>query len=197
MTWVKATVSTQRQSAPETLMARFQRALDVRAVEQLVRRFSRPALAVAARLLTDRALAEDAVQEAFLRVVRKRDTYLPSKPFAGWFYTILRNVCLDMLRRRRREADAVQQAGRMRTAPQPATDSPETPALLDRLPRVERDVLVLRIMEDLTFREVAAALGITESAAKKRGQRGLRRLREHLADLRHAAVAADPQRIAP
>jgi DNA-directed RNA polymerase specialized sigma24 family protein len=53
----------------------------------------------------------------------------------------------------------------------------EIPKLLDVLAHNERDVLVLRIVHGLGFRDVAAALGISEEAAKKRAQRALRRLR--------------------
>jgi len=60
----------------------------------------------------------------------------------------------------------------------------------------ERDVLTLRVVHGLTFREVAAALEITEEAAKKRGQRGLRRLRKHVTAAREAAPDAPPSRIA-
>jgi len=61
---------------------------------------------------------------------------------------------------------------------QPPVPGSSADDLLRRLPVGERDVLVLRVIEDLPFRDVAAALGISEEAAKKRAQRGLARLRE-------------------
>lgn len=90
----------QARDVPQRLMARFQDRGDAEAFEQIVSRFLAPALAAAHEVLSDHALAEDAVQEAFLRVVRRRDRYLPAKPFSSWFYAILRNLCTDMLRRR-------------------------------------------------------------------------------------------------
>jgi len=87
----------KHETSAEGLMARFQDQGDGEAFEQIVWRFLPPALAAAQEILSDHALAEDAVQEAFLRVIRGRDRYLPSKPFSSWFYTILRNLCTCLL----------------------------------------------------------------------------------------------------
>jgi DNA-directed RNA polymerase specialized sigma24 family protein len=174
----------------ELLMARYQRRLDEAAFGRLVERFLPPALGVARQLLPQRSLAEDAVQETFLRLVRRRERYDPSRPFARWFYTILRNVCTDILRRGARRAEAVEAAGleraRRRGGLAPPTDAWE---LLERLSADDRAVLTLRIVEDMSFREVGAALGISEEAAKKRAQRALRRLRELVGGERAAAAA--------
>jgi len=166
----------------ETLMARFQARADCNAFEQLVSFYMSPALAVARQILSDHALAEDAVQESFLRVIRKRDQYIPSSPFSCWFYAIVRNVCVDMLRRWGRQKQAIEEIA-VRGEPSPLrSESPEIPKLLHILARGERDVLLLRIVHGLGFRDVAAALGISEEAAKKRAQRALRRLRAMVCD---------------
>ncbi|HUT32631.1 MAG TPA: sigma-70 family RNA polymerase sigma factor [Planctomycetota bacterium] len=163
----------------ERLMARYQRRLDDGAFGQLVARYMAPALGVARQLLPDRALAEDAVQEAFLRLVRRRERYDPTRPFAPWFYAILRNVCTDVLRRQARAAQAVQEAGHERARREGGiAPSGEALALLGQLGADDQAVLVLRVVQGLAFGEVAAALGISEEAAKKRAQRALRRLRE-------------------
>ena len=162
-------------------MARFQETLDDDVFAEIVGRFLTPALSVARQFLADAAAADDAVQETFLRVVRRRDQYRRSRPLANWFYAILRNVCKDMLRRRGRQMRAMQDLAanrdlRAATAAAPSTDS--TDELLARLPQGDRTVLLLRIVEQLSFRDVAAALGISQEAAKKRAQRALRRLRK-------------------
>ena len=165
----------------ERLMARFASRLDRAAFDELVARFTRPALAVARRLLPGSGLAEDAVQEAFLRLVRARDTYEPHRPFAPWFYAVVRSAAVDLARREARHREAVDGlAARTprRAAPQPAAQGTGADDLLARLSPGERDVLVLRLIEGLPFRDVAAALDISEEAAKKRAQRGLTRLRE-------------------
>ena len=174
----------------ERLMARFRSRLDAAAFDHLAGRFLRPATAVARQILSDRTLAEDAVQEAFLRLIRSRDRYDPAKPFAPWFYAIVRNVSVDLLRRRARYREALDDlaarvpAGAAVEPPAGVADGPAVgtgaAALLGLLPRGERAVLVLRIVEGMPFREVAAALGLSEEAAKKRAQRGLQRLRDRV-----------------
>ena len=70
----------------------------------------------------------------------------------------------------------------MRRSDSRRADSPKIPELLGALARSDQDVLVLRIVHGLGFRDVAAALGISEEAAKKRAQRALRRLRAKIHD---------------
>ena len=74
-----------------------------------------------------------------------------------------------------------QRPRRRETAAAPAVDLLDTLDLLDGLPRKARAVLTLRIVHDMAFRDVAAALGISEAAAKKRAQRALRQLRKRRA----------------
>ena len=171
----------QGDTSSESLMARYQSRLDGAAFEEIVARFLAPALAVARQILTDRALAEDAVQEAFLRLVRRREQYVAPKPFSSWFYAILRNVCRDMLRRRARHKEMLERAAVREAAAAPAVELLDTLDLLGGLPRKARAVLTLRIVHDMAFRDVAAALGISEAAAKKRAQRALRQLRKRRA----------------
>lgn len=178
-------------------MARYQKRLDAQAFERIVSQFLRPALAVARQFLSDAALAEDAVQEAFLRVVRKRRQYEPSRPFAGWFYAILRNVCRDMLRRRGRQSRLLAEAAERTESwvAQPQTARVDMLDLLATLPEDARAVLLLHIVEGLAFRDVAAALGISEEAAKKRAQRALRKLRDER-DLEDFCAQNAPEPIA-
>jgi RNA polymerase sigma-70 factor (ECF subfamily) len=172
------------EATNEALMARFQRDLDAEPFQQIVSRFTRPGLAAAFAVLCDAALAEDALQEAFLRIVRGAEKYQSSRPFATWFYTVLRNVCVDIIRSRSRQLAAVQEIA-TRTSPPAALVAEENAGieldLLDALPRSERAVLMLRVVHEMSFAQVGAITGISEEAAKKRAQRGLARLRERLA----------------
>jgi len=183
---------------PDRLMARFQGRLDADAFEQIFSSYMSHALAVARQILSDHALAEDAVQESFLKVIRKRQQYIPGSPFSCWFYAIVRNVCVDMLRKQARHKNAVEEISARNITHHswhglPARETrPRWPChttddggwakddgwtdLLGVLTSRERDVLMLRIVHGLGFRDIAAALGISEEAAKKRAQRALRRL---------------------
>jgi RNA polymerase sigma-70 factor (ECF subfamily) len=161
-------------------MARFQEDLEGEAFDTLFSRFSGPALTVARSILPRRGLAEDAVQEAFMRVVRARDQFDTSREFAPWFYTILRNVCTDYLRSKQRSPEINGEEDTLRRCARDGGVPPDSPMLrlLHRLSDGQRAVLELRVFHDMRFRLIGEALGISEEAAKKRSQRGLRRLRE-------------------
>lgn len=164
----------------DKLMLRFKKRLDETAFERLVNDYTPPAAALAHQMLRDPASAEDAVQEAFVRVIRKRRQYASSRPFSHWFYTILRNICVDMLRKQKREKAAVQHlTHRIKRfiRNEPASDCV---SLLCALPLHERSVLELRAVHSMTFEEIAVALDISVEAAKKRAQRGLRKLRKQI-----------------
>lgn len=164
----------------DDLMARFRKRLDKTAFEQLVCDYAPPAAAMAHQMLRDPALAEDAVQEAFVRVIKKRRQYVSSRPFSHWFYAILRNICIDMLRKRKREKDIVKHLThsiKRYVRNEPPSDCM---VLLSALPLHERSVLELRAVHSMTFEEIAVALDISKEAAKKRAQRGLRKLRKQI-----------------
>jgi RNA polymerase sigma-70 factor (ECF subfamily) len=163
-------------------MVRFQSRLDSSAFDGIVSAYMKPAVGVARQILSDRTLAEDAVQESFLRIIRKRHQYIPGSPFSSWFYAIVRNVCTDMLRKFNREKQTIKQVAAISEPDSRRSDLPEISEILSVLARGDRDVLVLRIVHGLGFRDVAAALGISEEAAKKRAQRAMRRLRARMRD---------------
>jgi RNA polymerase sigma-70 factor (ECF subfamily) len=164
----------------DDLMARFKRHLDHTAFERLLCDYTPPAAALAHQMLRDPTLAEDAVQEAFVRVIHKRRQYVSSRPFSHWFYAILRNICIDMLRRKSRESQAVRHLSHRIKCCVPREPVSECVAMLGTLPHHERIVLELRAVHSMTFEEIAAALDISVEAAKKRGQRALRRLRKQI-----------------
>ncbi len=160
-------------------MAAYRDGRDRAAFAALVDRYLDPAVAVGRQILADAAAAEDAAQEAFMRLLGSADRFRDDKTFSNWFYTILRNVCVDMIRKNaRRKKHTAAYAHIVDTASEPPeSDAPEIDRYLSRLPVDLRSVLVLRIVEDMRFADIAAVLGISEEAAKKRAQRALRRLR--------------------
>lgn len=170
-------MSFQQTTTHEALMAQFKDRLDQAAFEQLVCDYALPAAAVARQLLADQALAEDAVQEAFVRIIKNRKRYVKSSSFSCWFYTILRNVCIDMLRKRERQRGLTKRLSEQITSSTRTGLLSDCSILLETLPSGERSVLELRVVHSMSFKEIASALDISEEAAKKRAQRGLRKLR--------------------
>lgn len=169
-------------TSDEGLMRRFQATFDEAAFDALMVRYHRPATAVAATVLGGYASADDAVQETFLRIVRARHDYDPGRPFAAWFYTILRNVCLDV---RRKDVRLARQVEALALITSDAGDSPRSSSSaagindwLDTLAPADQEILIYRVVHGMTFQEIAEQVSASVDAVKKRAQRALRRLRE-------------------
>ncbi len=168
----------------ETLMRSFQETCDESAFDEIILRYHRPALIIARnRLPKCPAQAEDAVQEAFLRIVRNRDRFDCRRSFAAWFYTILRNVCLDYYRKETRREQQLRELTReQERAADERQTSPDTMAILQAIAPGDREILIYRFIHGLTLREIAEQVGISEEAVKKRAQRALKHLRDNAAD---------------
>lgn len=165
--------------ADEALMDRYACG-DETALQILMRRHMRAALAIADCRLRHTGLAEDAVQTAFIKAARNARRFDPSRRFASWFYAILRNVCADMARREARYRLCLREASALRASrggTRGSDDFEGLKAALRRLRAADRDVLLMRVIDNRSFAEIAAAIGCSEEAAKKKGQRALRRLR--------------------
>ena len=150
------------------------------------------------RSLRNRTLAEDLVQTTFLKVHRSRHRWTPDRRVRPWVFAIAAHVRLDELRRSRGLAetsgDEALEAAEAAGAQEPAEPEAERALFqrgraervreaLDRLPEGQRAVIHLHRYEELTFAEIAEALGTTEGAVKLRAFRGYERLRASLADL--------------
>ena len=125
-----------------------------------------------------RERADDAFQETFLRALQAYGRLDHGEHLRAWVLTIARNVAIDTLRRSRP------------TSPEPV-DAPvedEAPAfadlapLTDGLPPTERAAVVLRYGYDLSYDQIARALGSSPDAARQAASTGVRRLRQRRED---------------
>jgi RNA polymerase sigma-70 factor (ECF subfamily) len=146
---------------------------DAEAFGSLVERYMRRAYYSALALVGSREDALDLSQEAFARAFRARRTIDPERPFYAWLYQILRRLCFNFLRDRRTRRARLAAAGTWlvdeasrRAAPDPASALERddarrrVAAAIDRLPAREREVLALKEFEGLSYREIAALVGI-------------------------------------
>ena len=148
------------------------------------------------RMTGNPAEAEDLAQESFLRFYRSLDRFRAGTPLRPWLHKITVNVCLDALRRRKEtplSLDELPEGPPPPHSPQ-REPTPEESCLsrevrldvqsaLLHLPGDYRAVLVLRYLEDLSYQEIAAALGVPVSTVETRIFRAKRRLGHLLAPL--------------
>jgi RNA polymerase sigma-70 factor (ECF subfamily) len=126
---------------------------------------------VAFNILGNPSDAEDAVQEAFLRVYRARDAFRGQAQLGTWVFRILVNACHDIGRQRRRRAAETELPGEEALpAPRaPAGDVPLRVSLeraMARLRPRHRDVFLLFAVEGFLHREIAEILDIPEGTSK-------------------------------
>ncbi|HVV17181.1 MAG TPA: RNA polymerase sigma factor [Polyangia bacterium] len=193
----------------EQLLAAY-RAGEVAAFEALLDRYEKPIWGYLRRFVRHDEVAEDLLQEVFLRVVRDAQeagapAWKGEAKFATWLYTIARNLCVDRARREalRRAAslDADADDDDAPGAPVSLHDrlpSPdrsadallagrETAGRIDRaiaaLPDDQREVFLMREVMELPFAEIAVLVGASEPTVKSRMRYALEKLRAALADL--------------
>lgn len=150
------------------------------AYRDLVSRYAGPAVNLAARMVQDRALAEELAQEAFVRAFDHLSTYDERRRFAGWFFQILHNVAIDYLRRKRPPAlslDDLEESGHafpdatsMGTPPDAQAEQSALAraldACLERIRPEYREAIVLHYREDLSVEEVAEAMSLPVGTVK-------------------------------
>lgn len=148
---------------------------------RLFRRAAGPAHRLALTLTADREVAADIVQEAFLRILRRREALEQVEALDGYLLRTVRNLALDHLRRAQARPEALELAAEslLEAAPGAAgTVDPERVALaLLRLPLEQREVVLLRVWEGLSFAEVAARAEVPLGTVHSRYRAALGRLR--------------------
>jgi RNA polymerase sigma-70 factor (TIGR02960 family) len=187
--------------------------------DELTRRHRRELHVHCYRMLASFDEAEDAVQEAFLRAWRSRDTFDGSDQARAWLYRIATNVCLDMLRSRRSVArltsfaevpwlqpypdrlldqlNAAAETPSPQEAPEDAAIRRETISLaflaaLQVLPPRQRAALIARDVLGWPASETADALGTTVAAANSALQRARTTMQQHLPPSRSDWSAREP-----
>lgn len=160
---------------------------DQRAYEELLRLATREARGFIGRRVAWADWTEDVVQEVLLTVHRTRHTYDPARPFGPWFYAIVNSRLIDALRARKRlttrevvdeDALAQQRAPEVHDGQRDLREA--LAQAVARLPRVQREIVSMLKYEDLSVRDVAARLGMTEGAVKTMAHRGYKVLRRNV-----------------
>jgi RNA polymerase sigma-70 factor (ECF subfamily) len=177
------------QLADEANLARRAQRGDGAAFGDLVRRYTGAVFNQAYRMLGDAHEAEDVVQEVMLRAYNRIDTYDPTRRFVTWLLTIGSNYCIDRLRRRRMNWVTLDDVAFWLPTDQPGPERSAVAAerreavqrALQRLPESYRAPTVLRYWHDLSYLEIAEALGLTEATVKTRLHRARKMLEEALA----------------
>ena len=170
---------------------------DADAFGQLVTLYENKILNYCYRMLGNRADAEDATQEVFVKLYRFIDSFTGQSAFSTWLYKIASNVCLDPLRKNKRHTDTVslhQQNAEGEEFLLNIEDKGLTPyesaqvseaqralfLALEQLGEEQRQVVVLRDVEGLSYEEIAQITGTAPGTVKSRINRARQALKKLL-----------------
>ncbi|HRI68072.1 MAG TPA: RNA polymerase sigma factor [Polyangium sp.] len=195
----------------EVLMLRFQGG-DQSAFAKLVRRHKTPVYNFILRSVRSREVAEDLVQDVFVKVVQNATEFKHEARFSTWTYTIARNVCIDHLRkaalRKHPSLDQVANNNSGEDGPtlgERIADAHFASAVdrvaigselgkritraVEELPPEQREVFLLREVANVPFKEIAEIVGVPENTTKSRMRYALERLQQALAEYEDYARA--------
>ena len=166
------------------------------AFEQIVRRYQRPVISLIARMVGDRAIAEELAQECFVKAFRSLRRFDVSRRLSAWLFRIAHNTALDWLRKARPtlvslDDDADDGPRGAFTAVAPSQPDPVERAALGAaldgamaaLRPTYRAAIALRYDEELPFDEIADVLGVPEVTARTYVHRARKELAQALATL--------------
>jgi len=152
---------------------------DRRAFERLYRRHGQRVFALCLRMTADRALAEELVQDVFVRVWQKLGTFRGDAAFGTWLHRVAVNVVLGRPAAAGAESDdAALEAAPARAVP--VGDRLDLEGAIAALPAGARRVFVLHDVEGYTHEEIGTLLGITSGGSKAQLHRARLLLREAL-----------------
>lgn len=181
--------ATSDDTSDETLMLAYA-AGQAAAFEQLYARHRSRLYRFLLRQLRDGALADDLFQDIWQRVIAAREGWTPDASFASWLYRIAHNRIADHWRAMQHRPPAPGNADE-RTAHIPDPDTPErtlsefeqrrgVQLALDELPDEQREVILLRLEQELTLEEIGAITGVGRETVKSRLRYAMDKLRSRL-----------------
>ena len=164
-----------------------------RALEVLIKRYKDKVYTSIYMIVKDKYIAEDLFQEAFLKMIRtiKEGRYSEQGKFLPWAIRVAHNLCMDHFRRVRVQVPVTTPDGRELI---PALHDVENPSekierrqnhetvrqLIAELPEDQREVIVLRIYAELSFKEIADLTGVSINTALGRMRYALLNLRKKI-----------------
>ncbi len=154
---------------------------DTDALRIIHKYMNRQIYAVGYAVLRDFSLADDVVQETYIKILEKSFTYCKGTNARAWVLSIARNIAIDLYRKRRFECETEEpNDADIRFDESTVLASMEVKRALDNLSDEERQIITLKIYAGLRHREIAELLGITTEACKKKYQRAAEKLRQTL-----------------
>lgn len=175
MTEVQTSPNTGSQPTDSELIARYLEEQNPEYFTILYRRYGGKVFAKCITMLSDEALARDAVQDIFIKVFLNLSRFNERSSFSTWLYSITYNFCIDVIRKKKK-LPVLLAEDVSRISDEPEVEVPDSVLLEmkhNRLERVlaamaegDRIILLMKYMDDMSIRDIADFFQKTESAIK-------------------------------
>ena len=154
----------------------------IEALPVIHKHLERQIFAVAYSVLHDFSLSDDVVQDTYIKIIEKARSYKPGTSAKAWILTIARNTALDIRKHRKFESadESISDDATDRFDENSVILSMQVKSALDTLSDDDRQIITLKVYAGLKHEEIAAMMGITTEAAKKKYQRAAARIKEKL-----------------
>jgi len=160
---------------------------DYNCQKALFDKYSGVLLTICRRYFNDSSLAEDALQDGFIRIFNKIDQFKFEGSFEGWMKRITVNICLRKLQNENRKFDWSEIHHVKENAVNPVVDSDlneeEILRLISKLPNGYRTVFNMYALDGFSHKEIAAKLGITDSTSRSQLVKARNMLQKMILDL--------------
>ena len=163
----------------QTILIESARSGDIDSFGRLTTNYYSSMVAIAYSVLADHHLAEDAAQETFAKALLNLKTLKNNEKFAPWLARICRNVAKDMAKARFGEFNTDD----LSQLPDNHNEHRDTKLInqaIVRLPRVERELIVLRYYDNLSYLQISDVLGLSKAAINGRLNRAKKKMAKYL-----------------
>jgi len=109
-------------------------------------------------IVSDRHLAEDVMQETYIKMVEKLHTYERGRNFRAWLLQIAKNSAYDALRKKKRASESLDDGSVLEKVPHPTKSDSAITDYLSTLSEDERAIVTLRFVHQLSFKDIASVM---------------------------------------
>ncbi len=171
--------------ADEALVERYKETQQGRYFDLLYDRYANKVFAKCISLLKDRALAEDATQEIFMKILLNVSKFKGNSKFSTWLYSITYNFCIDYIRKQKKRRVVADETSVADEIIEEVSDKElleikieRLEIILDKAQTRDRAILMMKYIDNMSIKEMAISLNRSESAIKMSILRAKHRLKK-------------------
>ncbi|ANF94881.1 RNA polymerase sigma factor [Paenibacillus bovis] len=137
----------------------------------IIERFQKPLFLYCYYTLRDQQEAEDTTQETFLKAYKHINTFVPTYSFSAWLYKIAQNLCMDAIKRRKKEFKIWTACKDLQMEQAQLASIHLVHDYLDKLTEEEKQIVLLRSLEEYSYEEIAFIMNLRPATIRKKHER--------------------------